>query len=345
MVALIVVVVLVIVLTMIFSFVEAVLYSTPRAELDAAISEDRQTKAARLFLSLKKNIAAPLAAMLILSTVVTTVGASTAGALAIELFGPKRLIWFSFAFTLIILVFSEIIPKTVGAIYWRSLWPYVGHPLQLMIWILYPGVQFCLWLSRIITGGNQAVLVTEEEILAMVRLGVHSKEISDMESLMVHNIIGLEDKDVGRIMTPRTVIFGLDISMTVQSAYEAACNSGFSRIPVFAGSPENINGYVMMKDLSSRDAWEHPTTPIKRLVKPVTFVPEHTNCLILLRRFLEKRQHMAIVVDEYGGLEGLVTLEDLLETIIGQEIVDETDRTVDMQALARKKKRAIISNS
>ncbi|MBF0498412.1 MAG: DUF21 domain-containing protein, partial [Deltaproteobacteria bacterium] len=300
MVALILIVVLVIVLTMIFSFVEAVLYSTPRTELDAAIDENRQTKAAQLFLSLKKNIAAPLAAMLILSTVVTTVGASTAGALAHDLFGPKRLIWFSFVFTLVILIFSEIIPKTVGAIYWRSLWPYVAYPLQLMIWTLYPGVQFCLWLSRIITRGNQAVLVTEEEILAMVRLGVHSKEISDLESLMVHNIIGLEDKDVGCIMTPRTVIFALDISMTVQEAYEAACNSGFSRIPIFEGSLENINGYVMMKELSSRDAWEHPATPIKGLAKPVTFVPEHTNCLILLRRFLEKRQHMAIVVDEYG---------------------------------------------
>ncbi|MBF0507862.1 MAG: DUF21 domain-containing protein, partial [Deltaproteobacteria bacterium] len=157
MVALILIVVLVVGLTMIFSFIEAVLYSTPRTELDAAIDENRQTKTARLFLSLKKNIAAPLAAMLILSTVVTTVGASTAGALAIDLFGPNRLIWFSFGFTMIILIFSEIIPKTVGAIYWRSLWPYVAYPLQWMIWILYPGVQFCLWLSRIITQGNQAV--------------------------------------------------------------------------------------------------------------------------------------------------------------------------------------------
>jgi CBS domain containing-hemolysin-like protein len=156
---------------------------------------------------------------------------------------------------------------------------------------------------------------------------------------MVHNIIKLENTEVREIMTPRKVVFSLDTSMTVEEALKAAGTKGLTRIPVYREDKENIEGYVMMHELGSARALGEPKTPLAAIVKPISFVAQTTNCLTLLNSFLKKRSHIAIIEDEYGSVAGLVTLEDLLETVLGAEIVDETDTVVDLQKLARKRKK------
>jgi CBS domain containing-hemolysin-like protein len=158
---------------------------------------------------------------------------------------------------------------------------------------------------------------------------------------MVHNIIKLENTEVREVMTPRKVMFSLDVNMTVEEALKAAGPEGVTRIPVYRENNENIEGYVMIHELGSARALSEPNTQLSAIVKQISFVAETTNCLTLLNRFLKKRSHIAIVEDEYGSVAGLVTLEDLLETVLGAEIVDETDKVVDLQKLARKRKKKI----
>jgi len=322
------------------SLYEAVLYSTRRAELEAALKGGRHPRQAKMLIKMKQTIAAPLASILILNTVAHTAGATWAGSLVTGVLGPHWVLSFSILLTLAILILSEIVPKTVGAVHWRGLWPYIVTPLRAMNVLLFPLVWLSLSLTRWITGKQKGAVVTEEEILAMVRLGARHGEITDMEGRMVENIIGLENKTAKDIMTPRTVMFTLDSSLSVAEAYEMAYDMGFNRIPVYSGTVENIQGYVLMKDLSGRRAWEHPEESIKSIMKSVSFVPESANCLGLLNQFLRSREQLAVVVDEYGGVAGLLTLEDLIETVIGEEIVDETDKVVDLQEQARSRMKA-----
>jgi CBS domain containing-hemolysin-like protein len=156
---------------------------------------------------------------------------------------------------------------------------------------------------------------------------------------MVHNIIKLENTEVREIMTPRKVMFSLDKNMTVGEALKVAGTKGVTRIPVYQEDKDYIEGYVMIHELGSARSLSEPKTPLSAIVKPISFVAESTNCLTLLNSFLKKRSHIAIVEDEYGSVAGLVTLEDLLETVLGAEIVDETDTVVDLQKLARKRKK------
>ena len=340
MTALLLVVACTLLISMQCSLYEAVLYSTRRAELEAAVKTGKHPRQAKKLIKMKQTIAAPLASILILNTVANTAGATLAGSLVASVMGPHWVLSFSIFLTLGILVFSEIVPKTVGALHWRGLWAFIVPPLQVMNVLLYPLVWLSLSFTRWITGKQKSAVVTEEEILAMVRLGTRHGEITDMEGRMVENIIGLENKTAKDIMTPRTVLFTLDISLSVAEAYEMAHNAGFNRIPVYKGTIEDIQGYILMNDLSGRGAWEHPEESIRSIMKAVSFVPESANCLSLLSRFLKDREQLAMVVDEYGGISGLLTLEDLVETIIGEEIVDETDKVVDLQEQARKRVRA-----
>ena len=290
---------------------------------------------------MKRDVATPTSAILILNTIANTAGATIAGMYAHKTLGVGLVPIFSIAFTLAILFFAEIIPKTMGAVYWRSLWPVVLWPLTVMKYPLYPLIWITEKLSFFLTRGRPPAPMTEEDILGSIRLGAKEGEISQWESLMVHNIIKLENTEVREVMTPRKVMYSLDTNMTVGEALQAAGAKGLTRIPVYRDDKENIEGYVMIHELASAKALSEPNTPLSTIVKPISFVAENTNCLTLLNRFLKKRSHIAILEDEYGSVSGLVTLEDLLETVLGAEIVDETDKVVDLQKLARKRKKKI----
>jgi CBS domain containing-hemolysin-like protein len=318
------------------SLYEATLYSTRMGSLEAAKSNPRLKRLAGKMIEMKQRISQPLAAILILNTIANTAGATIAGMYAHQVLGTSLVPLFSVLFTLGILLFAEIIPKTVGVTHWRGLWIFIVWPLDIMKYGLYPFILATEKLTSWLMKGHRAPGITEEDILGTVRLGARDGEISKWEGHMVHNIIRLEDMKVSEIMTPRTVMFALNGDMTVDEALKISGEKGFTRIPIYRGNREHIVGYVMIHDLSLAHTSREPGTTLAAIVKPIAFAPEITNCLTLLNDFLRKRLQIVVVTDEYGGVAGLVTLEDLLEVVLGAEIVDERDTVVDMQELARR---------
>ncbi|MCB2186697.1 MAG: DUF21 domain-containing protein [Deltaproteobacteria bacterium] len=326
------------------SLLESVLYSTRLITVAAAeATHPRRADAMRL---LVQEVDRPLAAILILNTLANTAGASLAGWAAGQIWGPHSLVVFSVAFTLAILLLSEIVPKTVGAVYWRVLWRWSVPMLEVMITFLTP----LIWLTRMITRliqkqGAKAKnpLVSEAEIVAAARLGQHGGEISKLEADMIKNIVGLEDIPAERIMTPRTVMFIADGNLPLSEVQAEARDWPFSRVPVYLDGPEDIVGYVLKNEVCRRQApAEGPEPNLASLAQPARFVPPSANALNLLNLFLRRHEHLYLVVDEYGGIMGVVTLEDVLESLVGSEIVDEKDMVVDLQELARLRGREVL---
>jgi CBS domain containing-hemolysin-like protein len=332
---------LVVFLTIFISFqcslYEATLYSTQMGALESAKSRKKKKSVARHMIELKRDISVPLSAILILNTLANTAGATLAGMYAHKTLGATLVPVFSILFTLAILFLAEIMPKTLGAVYWRDLWPIITWPLHFTSRALHPAIIVTRVFSNLFTRGKTPPPVSEEEILGAIRIGAREGEISHLESRMLHNIIELEDKPIREVMTPRTVMFSLDAKQTVDTALQAFTEAGFSRIPVYENDKDNIIGYVMIHDLSKARVLSAPETLVHSIVRPVSFVSEDSDCMTLLTSFLQKRSHMSIITDEYGSVRGLITLEDLLETVLGMEIVDETDRVADMQKLAHKR--------
>jgi CBS domain containing-hemolysin-like protein len=318
------------------SLVEATLYSTRMGALEAVSSGGNLGHLAKRLISMKRQIDVPIAAILILNTVANTAGATIAGMYAANILAPQFAIPFSICFTLAILFLAEILPKTLGAVYWRRIWPFIVWPLTMIRYALQPALIITQAFTTIVTRGQSISPVTEDEIIAMARLGAQSGEISAEESVMVRNIIELENKLVRNIMTPRPVIFALDAKMTVAEALPLVSAKGFTRIPIYEEDREHIVGYVVFQELSAARLSNLAHTPLRDYAKTMSFISETVNCLTLLTTFLKFRRHIAIVSDEYGGVAGLITLEDLIETLLGTEIVDETDRVVDLQQIARQ---------
>jgi CBS domain containing-hemolysin-like protein len=326
------------------SLLESVLYSTRVLTLEAAAG--RGSPQAVQMRNLKAKVEKPLAAILILNTLSNTGGAALAGWAAGEVWGdPAALIAFSAGFTLVVLLGGEIFPKTLGAVHWRRLWPRAVWPLTAMIKALRP----LIWLSQaftslVIRGPGSAPRVSDEEILAAARLGARAGQISQMEHDLIRNIIGLEEVKAEGVMTPRTVVVAADGALTIAQAKEQAKAWGFTRVPVFRGGPEDVAGYVLKSEVLAAPPAKG-NEPLASLAKPLRFVPASANALDLLDSFLRRREHMVMVVDEYGGIMGLLTLEDVLESLVGSEIVDEKDQVDDLQDLARRRGRVVLAKS
>ncbi|UCE06543.1 MAG: DUF21 domain-containing protein [bacterium] len=326
------------------SLFEAILYSTRVGTLEVARKNKQKKTLANKLLNMKRNIAAPIAAILILNTISNTAGASIAGMYAAKEFGGNYVPLFSVIFTLGILFLSEIIPKTVGAVHWRYLWSVIVLPLSFIKFMLHPLIYVTQKLSSFITRGPSYESITEEEILAAAQMGARAGEISDQEHLIIDNLINLENRKVREIMTPRPVIFSVDAQLKIVEAIKIVAEKGFSRVPIYEGDRENIISYVMIHDLSSAKNLENPDISLKDIARPISFVPETINCFTVLFDFLRTRKQVAIVIDEFGGVSGLITLEDLLETLLGHEIVDEHDKAIDLQEVARKRKKVLKLN-
>ena len=322
------------------SLLESVLYSTRLMTLEAASAKgDRRAKDMQ---SLKAQVDRPLAAILILNTVANTAGAAVAGWAAAQVWGAGSLWVFSLVFTAAILIFSEIIPKTVGAVHWPGLWPWSVGLLKAMLTFLTPAI----WATQAITGliikrQGAGMKISEEEILAAARLGHSHGEISRLEHDLIKNIILLEEIRAQDIMTPRTVIQSIDGNTLIGELREEVKDWYHTRLPVYEREPENVVGYVLASEVTASPA-EQDDQPVKSLVKPVRFVPASANALNLLSSFLRRREHLYLVVDEYGGIMGLVTLEDVLESLVGSEIVDEKDGVDDLQELARRRAKQVL---
>ncbi|MBN8430096.1 HlyC/CorC family transporter [Microbulbifer salipaludis] len=318
------------------SIAEAVILSVTRPYV--SLLEREGHRSGRVLRTLKEDINAPLAAILTLNTVAHTVGAAGAGAQAAAVFGNQYLGIASAVLTLLILVFSEIIPKTLGAVYWRQLAPATAYVLRYLVIVLKPFVWLSERLTRGLAHGPTLTGFSREEFAVMAQIGEAEGQLERHESSILHNLFfTLRDHTVREVMTPRTVVFSLSQDMTVADAYEQVEKSRFSRIPVYEqDDPDLVVGFVLKQDLLQAYARGEVEDTLRSLRRDLLMLPETAAIYQVFHKMLARRVQITAVVDEYGSLEGLVTLEDILETLLGEEIVDEADKTPDRQALAKR---------
>lgn len=323
------------------SLFEAVLYSVPVGHIESLVADGRRS--GMILRDLRKDVDRPIAAILSLNTVANTAGAAIAGAAAMKVFGGGApMIWFSAIFTLVILLFSEVIPKTAGVIYSRPLSTIVARPLALLVRLFTPMVMLCRLVTGLLRSGEQDHGISEEELIVMVRLGGRTGAIDEDEAAVMQNILGLADQTVGQVMTPRTVVCSLSASATLDELRESDERFDHSRIPIYNESIDDIIGIVHRRDLLRAMMRQPGETAVETLAKPVAFVPQSKRLDELLREFLARREHLQVVIDQYGGFAGVITLEDLLETVLGQQIIDEFDKAPNMRELAKQRRDEMI---
>lgn len=316
------------------SIMEAVLLSVTPGYL-ATLEQGNDPVAGRLK-ALKEDVDKPLAAILTLNTIAHTVGAAGAGAQAAAVFGDKWIGLFSAVLTLAILFLSEIIPKTIGAMHWKRLSGVVTRALQLLMPPLKPFVWLSGLTSRLIASGHGSLHVSRAELRALADLGAKQGVLDESESRILRALLRFRSLRAVDIMTPRTVLFTLPGSLDLAAAAQAATGVGFSRIPIHDDSVDKMEGYVLRHELLDRVARGEHDGGLRGLRRELIFVPRETSLSELLERFLGAREHIALVVDEYGGTAGVVTLEDVVETLLDMEIVDEVDDVADLREAARK---------
>ena len=277
------------------------------------------------------------------STIANTAGAALAGAIAVRVLGEDYLIYFSALFTLLILVLSEVIPKTAGVTYNRSLAPVVARPLALLVTVFRPIIWLMGLVTRLLTSAERNQGVSGEELAVMARLGLRSGGIDANEAKAIEGVLSLERTSIRELMTPRTVMYSLDIARTVGEIHQEDGVLNHSRLPVFDGQTDDIVGLVHRRDILASMARGEGDTPLRTLTRPVDFVADDLPADELLDTFLQSRRHLVVVLDEFGALAGIVTLEDTLEALLGQEIVDEFDAVANMRELAREKRSELLN--
>ncbi len=315
------------------SLLEAALYSLPLSRIEMLAENQPQTAA--ILRKLKHDIDQPIAAILTLNTIANTMGAAVAGAAAATVFGDGNLFWFSLAFTLVILLFSEIVPKTVGVAFNGILGPYIARPLQILVFLLKPVILVGQAVTRLIPQ-KKGQTVSAEELTSVARLSRKAGEIGHDQEAVIINIIALSGKRVRQVMTPRTVTFTMSKDATIAEAVLLEEKwRAHSRVPVYGTSSSDVVGIVRSYDVMQAAATGSYKRRLEEVMVPAHFVPEIAPLHKVMLEFFERRQHLFAVVDEYGGVTGIISLEDIIEEIMGREIMDESDRTGNMRALAR----------
>mgnify|MGYP003714137821 FL=1 len=282
----------------------------------------------------KENINRPLSAILSLNTIANTVGAASVGAIALIEFGSSWVAIMSGILTLSILIFSEIIPKTIGALYWKRILVPATFAVQVLITMTYPLVVLLELLSKWLAKEGNGDKVSREEVIAMAELGEDEGTIEESESTVIENVLMLDDIPVEEVLTPRSVIFALDKTSSVREVLDKYNDIEFSRIPVYEEGLDNIIGIVRRHVLLKSKAEDQFDVTMGELAKPIHTVEENDSVGNVLDEFVKRREHLFMVKDQFGQVAGLITLEDAIETLLGIEIVDETDSVVDMRKLA-----------
>jgi CBS domain containing-hemolysin-like protein len=322
------------------SILEAVILSVTDSYI--AMLESDGKPHAKTLREMKADIDQPLATILSLNTIAHTVGAAGVGAQATAVFGAAYLGVISAVLTFLILVFSEIIPKTLGARFWRHLTYPSTKLLQVLIVALYPLVWFCKQITKLIGGSGHGMTFSREEFAAMAERGVEEGIFELSEAKAFKNMVFFYSLQAKDVMTPRPVVVSLDANITVAEAVSQIESLSFSRFPIYKKHKEDIIGYVLKHDVLLEAAKGRIETPLEQLKRDVYVALDTTMLKPLFEELVKRREHIAILVDEYGGLSGIVTMEDVVETLLGMEIMDEVDTIDDMQKMARKqwKKRA-----
>lgn len=317
------------------SIMESVLLSTPHSFL--IVEQDKGHKWAKSFIGLKMNIDKPLSAILSLNTVAHTIGAAGVGAQAVKVFGEAYLGIVSAILTILILVLTEIIPKTIGTRYWKSLTKISYYSIKVMIFITYPLVLMSSLIINSFSKQKNEQTTSREEIAALASIGNEEGLFSDKENKIIQNILKLKNVRVTEIMTPRVVVAVANEELTLQEFLKSKDYLKFSRIPIYSGNDENITGYVFRQKVLENLAEDKHTLKLNDIKREITVVPDSMVLFTLWEKLIERKEHIALIVDEYGGFDGIVTMEDIIETLLGLEIVDEKDTIADMQKYARER--------
>ncbi|MDR0466821.1 MAG: hemolysin family protein [Deltaproteobacteria bacterium] len=324
------------------SLTEAALYAVPLSSIERMRGEGRRS--GEVLHSLRMQVSKPIAAVVTLNTLVNTAGAVVAGMVTTSLLGPEHMSVFVLIFSFLILMFGEIIPKTLGVVHANLLAPLLAVPLHLLTRFFAPLIWFFSLINRLLLPkDSHRAQATEADIMALVSLSRKEGVIRPAEEAIIGNILDLDQKRVRDIMTPRPVVFSLPVAMSLEEAYAARGLWNFSRIPLYAENNEDLIGIVSRRTLDRHLASGDMRHTLGELMQPIHFVLENLPLHELLKQFLNSRTHLFAVLDEFGGLAGVVSLEDVLEEILGREIVDESDPAMDMQALARQRRGALIA--
>jgi len=315
------------------SLLEAVLLSSRNSTL--VEKSKKGNSGAGLLLQIRaERVDDAISAILTLNTVANTLGATLAGAQAAQVFGNAWMGVFSGLLAFLILVVSEIIPKTLGAVYWRQLSGFVGWTLQLLTKAMTPALVLSRVLTRILTRGRD-LSFSRGELAATIATATQHGAISPGESRIFENLLQFDAVRVEDVMTPRTVTVMLPVESTIGDLLKNREAEAFSRIPIYRGHQDNVVGYVLQRQVLKAVAdGQDQELALETLMHPIPFIPEVASVGAALRQILERREPIAMAIDEHGGISGLVTLEDLTETILGVEIVDESDRIVDQRQAA-----------
>jgi len=318
------------------SILESVLLSVNMSYV--AVLEKEKPSVGKLLRYHKENISKSIASILILNTIAHTLGAAAVGAQASIIFGNDAVVIVSIIMTFAILFLSEIIPKTIGAVYWKQLAPVSAQFIRVFIWITYPIILTTLFVTdKISKGQNDAHSLTKEELLESMLISEDKGIIDEKESDVIENILNLNNIKVAEVLTPRSVVFALNENITIKEVINTKEDIfKFSRIPVYHESIEDVVGIVMTKKIF-KQALEDDNVTLGSIKKEIFAINENIPVSKALDLFIAKKDHMFLVTDNYDQTEGIITLEDCVETILGIEIVDESDSTVDMRELAKQK--------
>ncbi|NKB65918.1 MAG: DUF21 domain-containing protein [Candidatus Latescibacteria bacterium] len=326
------------------SLLEAALYSLPTSQIELLASQGRSS--GKILRAMKENIQRPISAILSLNTLANTGGAAIAGAAFAGVYQSEDAeVYFTGALALSVLIFSEIIPKTAGVIYARSLGTYIAHPIQWLIWLFTPFI----WLNQFVTGlitrgASDTQDISAQEIEIIARMGRQAGAIGLYQEKAISNILNLQPLRARDIMTPRTVVFSRSRQQKLAQVRAEIQDWHYSRVPLYDEDKDQIVGHVLRRDIIGALADGRDQACLADFQRPVGSLPELARVGQVLNDFLERRKHIFILVDEYGVFSGLVTLEDIIEEIVGAEIFDETDVAVDMQEQARQRRRRITDS-
>lgn len=318
------------------SVLEAVILSTSVSYIESNVEAGRSW--AKLMQKHKANVERPIAAILTLNTFAHTIGAAGAGAEAAAIFGNELVTVITIVLTLLILVLSEIIPKTVGALYWQALNPFAAYVIQVLVFVLFPVVWALEQFTRLLgSDGTHAPTVSRAEIEAMARIGVTEGALLERENRILRNLLQLNKVHVGDVMTPRPVVLALQENTAVQEVLTKHATLPYSRLPIFGESTDDVTGYVLRHDIFMCLAHEQISTPLTELKRDILVLPESASVAIALDEFIRKQEHISLIIDEYGGTAGILTLEDAIETMLGIEITDESDVVADLRKMAEER--------
>ena len=322
---------LVLSVSFICSFFEGVFLSITHAYVALAVKDGK--KYGHLLEHQKENVDRPISAILTMNTIMNTAGSAMIGAMAFDLYGSYGVSIVSGTLGFCVLVFSEFIPKVLGTIYWKQTAPFAAYGIQILIFLLYPIVWLAEFLGQTLKRPDQAS-VTREEMIATAELGVEEGSLHRKESLIIRNLLTLNNLYVSDIMTPRSVFFALEAEETVEEVHQKFKPIRFSRIPVYHDNLDQIIGMTMRFKIHEALSNDQHNVKIKDITTSISSVSERMTVAGLLDFFIRKKEHLALAVDEYGIITGLVSLEDAIETLLGVEIVDELDHATDMRQYA-----------